>query len=234
MSVDDCQQWCERTWNVSEKQNALLGLKKTNLREQALSALRTAITRGGLPPRSALIETELSEQLGISRGTLREALRQLQQEGLVVLGDRGRLSVRSLEAHEIREIFVVRSALEGLAAAELALQDDRTGTVAELQSALDRMAEAGTERLDDRIECDLSFHRALCSLTGNATLLHSWTSLEGSIRMSIMYAGVERAVGNMDVGKHMEIVKAIEAGDPEAARRAVAEHLKWASDNLVA
>ncbi|WP_145943409.1 GntR family transcriptional regulator [Corynebacterium glyciniphilum] len=218
---------------MAEKQNALLGLKKTNLREQALSALRTAITRGELRPRSALIEMDLSERLGISRGTLREALRQLQQEGLVVSGARGRLSVRSLEPHEVREIFAVRSALEGLAAAELAIQKEREEPVAVLRSALDRMAHAGTEQLDDRIEFDLSFHRALCELTGNATLLHSWISLEGSIRMSIMYAGVDRAVGNMDAARHMVIVEAIEDGDPEAARLAVAEHLDWAADNLV-
>lgn len=218
---------------MAHNQDSLLGLKKTNLREQALSALRTAITRGELRPRSALVEVDLSQRLGISRGTLREALRQLQQEGLVVSGPRGRLSVRSLEPHEIREIFVVRSALEALAAAEIARQDDRVKAVDELRSSLHRMANAGDENLDDRIEYDLSFHRALCRLTGNATLLHSWTSLEGSIRMSIMFAGVDRAVGNMDAERHLVIVDAIEEGDPEAARDAVYDHLNWAAENLV-
>ncbi|WAC57124.1 GntR family transcriptional regulator [Gordonia sp. SL306] len=218
---------------MADQPGALLGLQRTNLREQAVAALRTAITRGELRPRSALIETELSERLGISRGTLREALRQLQQEGLVVPGPRGRLSVRSLERHEVRDIFAVRAALEALAAADLAALPDRAAAVAELRETLDRMQRAGTENLDDRIEADLDFHRALCRLTGNDTLVHSWTSLEGSIRMSIMYAGTQRAVGNMDVDRHAVIIDAIDSGNAGDARDAIVEHMNWAADNLV-
>ena len=81
----------------------LLGLEKKSLREQALSALRTAITSGELEPGRHLVETELSEMLQISRGTLREALRQLEQEGLLSAGPRGRLSVRHLDEKEIRD-----------------------------------------------------------------------------------------------------------------------------------
>jgi DNA-binding GntR family transcriptional regulator len=72
----------------------LVGLTKINLREQALASLRTAITSGQLPPQTPMVETELSERLQISRGTLREAMRQLQQEGLVIYGPRGGLYVR--------------------------------------------------------------------------------------------------------------------------------------------
>src|SRR6478736_906598 len=103
----------------------LVGLTKINLREQALASLRTAITSGQLPPQTPMVETELSERLQISRGTLREAMRQLQQEGLVVSGARGRLHVRHLDTTEINDIFSVRGALEGLAAAEIARHPER-------------------------------------------------------------------------------------------------------------
>jgi DNA-binding FadR family transcriptional regulator len=83
-----------------------------------------------------------------------------------------------------------------------------------------------------RIEADLNFHRALCRLTGNDTLLHTWESLEGSIRMSIMFAGTERAIGNMNVARHKMIVDAIALGDPEAAAAEVYEHMGAAADNL--
>jgi len=73
----------------------------------------------------------------------------------------------------------------------------------------------------------------MCELTGNETLLHTWQGLEGSIRMSIMFAGTERAVGNMDVARHDEIVDAIDSGDSDRAVRAVHDHMKWASANLV-
>ncbi|MBV6757988.1 GntR family transcriptional regulator [Rhodococcus sp. ACS1] len=210
---------------------ALLGLEKTSLRQQAVAALRVAITSGELAPSSPLVETELSEMLQISRGTLREAMRQLQQEGLISAGARGRLYVRHLDSKEIRDIFAVRAALEALAVRELAGLADRTTAIAELRAALDVM---DTAVLEARIEADLNFHRTMCSLTGNDTLLHSWISLEGSIRMSIMFAGLDRAVGNMDVGRHSAIVDAIETGDADEAAKAIQTHMDWASANLVA
>ncbi len=214
---------------------SLVGLTKTNLREQALASLRTAITSGQLPPQTPMVETELSEQLQISRGTLREAMRQLQQEGLLVVAARGRLYVRSLGPKEIEDIFAVRSALESLAASTLASRDDRAVAVDRLRGLLDLMAQAvSNEDLERRIEADLDFHRTLCQLTGNEMLLHTWQSLEGSIRMSIMYAGRAPALGNMDVDRHSVIVAAIASGDAAAAFAAVEEHLGWAAANLKA
>ena len=93
---------------------------------------------------------------------------------------------------------------------------------------------AAEASLEERIESDLEFHRTLCRLTGNETLLHSWESLEGSIRMSIMFAGIERAVKNMSVDRHHDIVAAIETGDATLARTTVLEHMDGAAANLVA
>lgn len=210
-----------------------LRLEKTSLREQALSALRKAITTGQIRPGTHLVETELSEALQISRGTLREAMRQLQQEGLISAGARGRLSVRHLDTKEIRDIFGVRAALEALAASELASRPDRADVVAELREAVEDMERWAASNLEDRIEADLRFHRTLCRLSGNETLMHSWSSLEGSIRMSIMYAGVERALKNMDAKRHLEIVDAIESGDGVAAADAVRAHMAGAASVLV-
>ena len=212
----------------------LLGLQKKSLREQALSALRAAITSGELEPGRHLVETELSEMLQISRGTLREALRQLEQEGLLSAGPRGRLSVRHLDAKEIRDIYSVRAALESLAARTLCELPDREHILSSLRAAVDAMTAATKGTLEERVECDLEFHRTLCRLTGNETLLHSWESLEGSIRMSIMFAGQEKGVKNMRVDRHLEIVTAIETGDAALARKTIREHMDSAADNLVA
>jgi DNA-binding GntR family transcriptional regulator len=219
---------------LSVDTTSLLRLEKTSLRQQALTALRRAITTGQLPPGTHLVETDLSDKLQISRGTLREAMRQLQQEGLISAGARGRLSVRHLDAKEIRDIFNVRAALESLAARELAESSDRKNFVDVLRAAVDNMDEWAAANLDDRIEADLRFHRTMCQLTGNETLLHQWTSLEGSIRMSIMFAGVDRAIKNMDAKRHMEIVDAIEAGDADLAAATVASHMAGAAAVLVA
>lgn len=212
---------------------SLLRLEKTSLREQALTALRRAITTGQLTPGTHLVETDLSDALQISRGTLREAMRQLQQEGLISAGARGRLSVRHLDAKEIRDIFNVRAALESLAARELASRPDRTETVATLRAAVQEMDRWAEANLEDRIEADLRFHRTMCQLTGNETLVHQWTSLEGSIRMSIMFAGVDRAIKNMNAKRHHDIVDAIESGDGALAAATVTEHMSGAVSTLV-
>lgn len=212
---------------------SLLRLEKTSLRQQALTSLRRAITTGQLPPGTHLVETELSDALQISRGTLREAMRQLQQEGLISAGARGRLSVRALGTKEIRDIFDVRAALESLAARGLAELPDRTEVVAALRHAVDDMDRWAEANLEDRIEADLRFHRTMCQLTGNDTLLHQWTSLEGSIRMSIMFAGVDRAIKNMNAKRHYDIVDAIESGDADTAAATVTQHMSGAADTLV-
>jgi len=113
-----------------------------------------------------LVETELSEMLQISRGTLREALRQLEQEGLLSPGPRGRLSVRHLDAKEIRDIYSVRAALESLAARTLCELPERQQVIGSLRAAIDAMAAAAKGSLEERIESDLEFHRTLCRLTG--------------------------------------------------------------------
>ncbi len=218
---------------MSVESASLLRLEKTSLREQALTALRRAITTGQLPPGTHLVETELSDALQISRGTLREAMRQLQQEGLIAAGARGRLAVRHLDNKEIKDIFAVRAALESLAAGELAARQDRADVVAELRRAVAEMERWAASNLEDRIEADLKFHRTMCHLSGNETLLHSWSSLEGSIRMSIMYAGVDRALKNMDVKRHSDIVDAIDSGDPDKAAATVREHMAGAAAVLV-
>ena len=212
----------------------LLGLEKKSLREQALSALRTAITSGELEPGRHLVETELSEMLQISRGTLREALRQLEQEGLLTAGPRGRLSVRDLDTKEIRDIYAVRAALESLAAVTLCGLPHRQHVTESLHKAIEGMAAAAQGTLEERIETDLEFHRTMCRLTGNDTLLHSWESLEGSIRMSIMFAGLEKGVSNMSVDRHIEIVTAINTGNAALAQQTILAHMETAAANLVA
>ena len=103
----------------------LASLDRSTLRERSLAALRSAITSGGYRPGDHLGEVELASHLGVSRGTVREALRHLQQEGLVTAGNRGMLRVNQLSGSEVRELFKVRAALEGLAVKEILASDRR-------------------------------------------------------------------------------------------------------------
>lgn len=206
-----------------------LRIDRRTLREQCLALLRSAITAGKLAPGTRLVETELSAAFGVSRGTLREALRALQQEGLVTARESG-LWVRVLGEGEIGDIFAVRAALEGLAVEVLCSRPDRSEVVAELRRWLDVMGEEGD--LESQVEADLQFHHLMCRLSGNETLVRSWEFLSGHVRITIMHAGPERALHNMNVNRHKPIVDAIEAGDAPAARRIVSEHMEEAATRL--
>ncbi len=209
----------------------LEGLKRTTLREQCLEALRTAITSGQLPPGEHLVEADLSEVFGVSRGTLREALRRLEQEGLVVAGSRGRLSVRTISQEEVADIYRVRAALEALAAGTVTTAQDRDEKVAKLAKSAKNLAEVEGD-MEHQIEADLAFHRLLCELTENETLVKTWLTLEGPIRMTFMHAGPENALRNMSSDRHTALVDIIAAGDAIQAQQAVIDHMNEAAKRL--
>lgn len=129
---------------------SILGLQRTTLRQQAVEALRRAITTGELEPGSHVSEIEMAGRLGISRGTLREAMRTLQIEGLLTAGTRGRLMVRHMSERELRDLFQVRAALEALAAATLAQRPD-CGAVAEQLETLARRMTMPDASLGERM-----------------------------------------------------------------------------------
>ena len=199
-----------------------------------MASLRTAITSGQIPPQTQMVETELSEQLQISRGTLREAMRQLQQEGLLTAGSRGRLYVRRLGPKEITDIFAVRASLEGLATSTLARRDDRSAVADRAPRVCSAPWPMPRRTWTSRAgSSPTSPSTAPCaSEPATRSLLHTWQGLEGSIRMSIMFAGTDRALGNMDVSRHDAIVEAIASGDSQRAVAAVEEHMSWAAANL--
>jgi len=210
----------------------LVALDRTSLRERALEMLRRAVTAREIEPGSRLVETELSAAMGISRGTLREALRQLEYEGLIEVGERGRLTVRTLTTVELADMFTVRAALEGLAAADLSAQPDRDLLLGRLQAAVNSLLDAGGS-VGDMVEADLAFHRLLCELTGNATLVRAWETLTGPIRVAILFAGPAAALANMSVPRHQELLDAVATGDPDAARSVVEAHMREAAHTLL-
>ena len=212
--------------------SALGTVDRTTRREQILVKLRDAVSTGVLAPGTHLAEIELSESLGVSRGTLREALRHLQQEGLLVSDTRGRLSVRVLTEREVREVFAVRSALEALACEEICEREDRTAVVRELREQLELMAREAS--LSERVTRDLEFHATLCRASGNETLLQSWLQVSGLARAAITAAGVDAALANMAAQRHAPVVDLVERGDAEGARRFLRTHMAEAAEQIAA
>ncbi|GAA0472172.1 GntR family transcriptional regulator [Streptomyces olivaceiscleroticus] len=213
---------------------ALPNLDRSTLRERALVALRTAITTGRYRPGDHLGEVEIATSMSVSRGTVREALRHLQQEGLVVAGARGMLRVRALSPREVRELFQVREALEGLALAQVIASPDRDAAVAALRKALHRLEKAfgPSGDLADQVEADLAFHLLLCELSDNSMLVTTWRHLEGPTRVVVMSAAGEQREVAMSAAHHAPIVDAVERGDADAARAILHEHMSSAMANL--
>jgi DNA-binding GntR family transcriptional regulator len=201
-------------------------------RELILDRLREAISSGQLPAGTHLAEVELSAALGVSRGTLREALRHLQQEGLLTADSRGRLSVRVVNAREVEEIFSVREALESLAFQQLCRLNDRSVAVTDLRDQLDKLrASEGDFTL--QLDADLAFHARLCELSGNATLLHTWRGVSGLARAAITAAGPETALHNMAYERHLPIVEFVETGDVAGGKAFLARHMDEAASRII-
>jgi len=210
---------------------ALTNLDRTTLRERALEALRTAITSGEYRPGSHLGEEELAGRLGVSRGTVREALRHLQQDGLVTSGARGMLRVNSLTPTEIRDLFEVRGALEGLAVTLVIASPRRNDAVATLRKALSDLDDPDQD-LSAHIDADLGFHLLLCQLSENSVLVDAWRHLEGRVRITILGDGDEHHAHLMSGSYHAPIVEAIEAGDAAEAVKVLQDHMARAADRL--
>jgi DNA-binding GntR family transcriptional regulator len=206
-------------------------LDRSTLRERALEALRSAIMSGQYRPGERLKEVELAEHLGVSRGTVRQALQHLQQEGLITVSNRSMLRVNSLSPVEVRELFRVRAALEGLAVKRIIALPERQGVVSALREAAALLADADVD-FPSRVEADLRFHLQLCRLSGNSMLVETWRYLEGRIRIVIMDAGPDKAPVMMSQDRHVFIIDAIESGDLSIAVSAVDEHMSAAADHF--
>jgi DNA-binding GntR family transcriptional regulator len=211
----------------------LTNLDRSSLRERALHALRSAVTSGQYRPGDHLGEVDLSQRLGVSRGTVREALRHLEQEGLVVAGVRGMLRVRALSSSEIVELYRVRAALEGLAVAEILQRPDREAVIAQLREALGELARAGDD-FQGRLLADLGFHLRLCQLSGNTMLVDSWRHLEGPMKVTILSLDPGSWKTLTSQAQHAPIVEALERGDADAAVAVIQKHMAAAAQQYVA
>jgi DNA-binding GntR family transcriptional regulator len=209
----------------------LASLDRSTLRERALEALRVAITTGQYRPGDHLGEEELAGRLGVSRGTVREALRHLQQEGLVTAGARGMLRVNSLSPAEIRDLFQVRAALEGLAVTLIIASPRRDAAVATLREALGDL-DRPTRDFSAHIDADLGFHLLLCQLSENSVLVDAWRHLEGRVRITILSDADEHHSTIMSGSYHAPIVDAVEAGDAAQAVKVLQDHMTRAADRL--
>jgi DNA-binding GntR family transcriptional regulator len=199
---------------------------RSTLRAHIVERLRTAILGGDIPPGAPLVETALSERFDVSRGPLREALRQLIDEGLVVTVPYTGTHVASLSVEDVREIYSLRTALEMFAIEQVWERRD-----ARFRSELVRRNDALIATIDvgdDRasIETELAFHSLVYEASGHRLLQHAWAGLRG--RLQLYWAAHHRAHGRRGPRRdsHDSYIAAVLGDDLGAVRAELADHMR--------
>jgi len=171
-----------------------------------------------------LDERTLSEQFGISRTPLREALARLDQEGLVRIEPRRGIYIERKSKQEILDMITVWAALESMAARLITAEarDDEIATLRRMLSVYD--TDKVTEHLDEYSETNISFHQAIISLS-NCPLINEITDrLFMHVRAIRARTIFEEDRAKRSIEDHLAIVEALEARDTERAERLVREH----------
>ncbi len=199
------------------------------VRTQVEQRLRRAIISGHFRPGSRLIERELCTLLGVSRTSLREALRQLESDGLVVNIPHKGLVVATMTREEAEEIYQVRAAMEGLAGRLAALRATDEQRAA-LQSALAAVAAAEqSAALSALVAAKDRFYAVLVEGGANRTLGAILQSLQDRIAMLRYLTLAERGRAAQSVAEMGRILAAVLARDPAAAEEACIAHVEAAA-----
>jgi DNA-binding GntR family transcriptional regulator len=189
----------------------------------AYEELRKRIVSGDFPMGSRLNEVHLASELGVSRAPVREAVRRLSEEGLVVERPHQSAVVREIDAAALVDLYNVRAAIEPLA---IRLATRRGMETRPLRALVDRMAAAaqsGDYSLVARHELD--FHSVICDNSGNEILIGILHGLEGLVLMGLAlddsgYPDLEEVAR-----EHLPLIDVIESGDENAAAAAMTSHV---------
>lgn len=200
-----------------------LGASHSPLFALVTDKLRERILKGVYAPGERLVENKLSAELGVSRIPVREALRALASEGLVLIEPRRGASVAKLSPDIVREMVEVRATLEGLNA-KLAAQRRDPGLIAELEAVLQQGMEAAAQgKADELLTLNSRFHEVLGNIAANSVLQEMMRSLRERTAVLFGPANTVRARQNWD--EHAQILQAVIAGDADLAALLAARHV---------
>jgi DNA-binding GntR family transcriptional regulator len=217
-------------------ENDFLELKLDNykpLREIVFESVRGAIISGVLKPGERMMEVQLAEKLGVSRTPIREAIRKLELEGLVIMMPRKGAYVADLSLKDITDVLEIRAALEGMAAglAALRITDEE---IEELElTALQFHQAIEADDFDMIVQKDIEFHDRIFKATRNDKLLQITNNLREQVqRFRIMY--INKSNKSKDLAKeHYEIAEAISKRDINMAERIAKRHIENAEKYIL-
>jgi DNA-binding GntR family transcriptional regulator len=211
----------------------LIAPSQRTLSDYVADQLRQAILAGQFPPNERLVEQEIAESMQTSRGPVRDALKILENEGLVVRQSHRGAFVAQLHPEDFIEIYTLREALETLAI-RYAIQnatDQQIGDLAELVRSMENMARQNYNQVD-ATDLDMEFHHTLCKISGHKRVTNVWESMSGQIRLVLLK---HRLINPDDlrvrsVSWHAKIVDAMRERNTEKAINELRTHMAASSE----
>jgi DNA-binding GntR family transcriptional regulator len=205
------------------------------LSDTVVDRLREAILRGMFPPGDRLREEQLAGALGVSRGPIRNALLQLEREGMVVRRPNRGAMVAQLSRTDLEEVYSVRVAIEPVAcawAARNALPRD----LDEMEDVIKSYSRLTTRvTVQEAADADLSFHDVIYSAARHRRLLRLWQDLRPQVYMLLLartYVGT-REFREIMIGRHGDIREAISDRDEKRAGEAAAQHVQTSYERVL-
>jgi DNA-binding GntR family transcriptional regulator len=197
-------------------------IEPKTLRSEIVDSIRDAIVSGRLQPGEHLKESVIANQMSVSRIPVREAFRQLEQEGLIVSIPNQGSFVKVFEDKDIDEIFTLRAALEGLAC-EIVLKGEKLGP-ADFESLDDFVAQQreaiDAQDFDGLTKLDMDFHEFICRKSDSERLLKMWRSLRAQIQVLFhqRFRTFEWIPQTVETD-HASIMEALRQGDVQKAHQ---------------
>lgn len=203
------------------------------LREVVFNTLREAILTGELEPGEHLMEVKLANKLGVSRTPIREAIRKLELEGLVVMTPRRSAEVAKITKEDLTDVLEVRRVLESLAI-ELCCKNRTDEDIALLKENLKRFKSCiNKNSVTEIATTDVQFHEIIYNSTGNRRLNQILYNLrEQMYRYRLEYIKDRQTRHNL-ILEHEEIISSIEERDVERAKRAILIHIDKQEETIL-
>lgn len=205
--------------------SGLRPIKKRPAEQLTADELRRLITTGQLPPGSRITEASVAQQFDVSRGTLRAALQQLSQEGLIVLTPYTGWTVMSIRPQDLWELYTLRASLESMAG-RLAIEKLTPEGAQALEDTFEQLQFARHQGEPDAVVVDRDFdiHKKIVELAGHGRLREHYRMVEQQIRLFVASTYVHTNDPKASLDNHFAIVEAIVRKDAAGATRLLEEH----------
>jgi DNA-binding GntR family transcriptional regulator len=211
--------------STTTKQSSLVTVKRQVLRDEVREAIISAILAGEFQPGDRIVESRVARELGVSQTTIREALREIEQLGMITSHPNRGVTVRPLTRRDVLEMYEMRALLEGYGAGLAAsrVTDTDLADLAGLVDEMVQIADAGDMRT--MIERDVAFHARICTLADHALLTRLWSSVHPHLWTYVAVSGLINLDLEVVARRHADIVEALRSRDPERAEQAMRVHL---------